>query len=223
MSASKTIPLTRPSSGTAFRKRKYTLGQLRTDAAVLSGRRKEVQAIWGSEHRVTPQMREQVMLGVARVNACGFCTYIHQENALEAGVDLDFLGAVAGVERTPDMDDDAMLAVLWATSRAENNLGPADEALDAVFKERFTEEEQRDLDTVLRGMHMMNLCGNTLEALLWRLRGNRVPGSRLVDEVLIGGGYFLGAIPMGVLTARQRGKTVRTAFQEAVATIRAAA
>lgn len=224
MTTNTVIPLQNSGpSAASFRKRTYTLGRLAADFLVLWRRRKEVVAIWGSQHQVTPAMREQIMLGVATVNACGFCTYVHQENALEVGVDLDFLGAIAGVERSPDMNDDALLAVLWATSRAENDLGPADAALDEMMKERFSEAEQRSIDTVLRGMHMMNLCGNTLEALVWRMKGRRVPGSRLVDEALIGGCYFLGAVPIGILTARQRGKTVRTAYREAIAAIQAAA
>ncbi|MDY6809915.1 MAG: carboxymuconolactone decarboxylase family protein [Actinomycetota bacterium] len=184
-------------------------------------RKREARSIWGRDHRIDPQLREQIMVGVATVNACGFCTYIHQETAESVGVDLEFLAAVAGVDRSANIDDDSVVAILWAQSRAENSLGPANEALEKEFLSRFTPQQQRDLDTVLRVMHLANVTGNTLEAFVWRLRGNPVPGSRLVDELVLSVLYVAGAIPMGVKTARARGKSIPTAMREAVATIRA--
>lgn len=206
-----------------FRKRFYTLGQLRKDVAVLLRQRAELRAIWGRQQRVNPRLREQIMVGVATVNACGFCTYIHQETAASVGAELDFLAELTGIDTVGDVDEDVVVAVLWAQSRAENGLGPAVESVHRQFEQRFNVQQQRDLDTVVRVMHLANLSGNTLEALVWRLRGEPVPGSRLIDELVIGGTYFVGAIPMGIATARQGGKPLRVVLGEAVSSIRAAA
>ncbi|GAA1463402.1 hypothetical protein GCM10009619_41720 [Williamsia maris] len=210
------------SSGpSVFRKRTYTLGHLASDARVLASRRKEMKAIW-AEPRLDPQLREQVMVAVATVNACGFCTYIHHETALQVGADVGDLASLIDQSDKP-LDDDAIVAIMWAQRYAETGFGEIGELLEHALAQRFTEEQRRDIETVVRVMTLNNLCGNTLEALVRRLRGNRVTHSRLIDELVIGVGYFLGAVPQGLLTARMRGKSPAVAFREARAAIAAAA
>ncbi|RDI63329.1 carboxymuconolactone decarboxylase family protein [Nocardia pseudobrasiliensis] len=205
----------------AFRKRFYTLPQLVADMRVLAGRRADLRAIF-EQQRMDPLLREQVTLAVSEVNGCGFCTYIHQETALAAGADIRELAAFAGLD-PETVDEDHVIAIMWAQSRAEAGMGEAGEHLERAVTQRFTAQQRRDLDTVIRWMTLSNLAGNTLEALIRRVRGRKVPGSRLFDELVIGGVYVAGSIQTGLRTARMRGKSVRDVLREATATIRASA
>ncbi|MFI6169129.1 hypothetical protein ACIBCN_20285 [Nocardia sp. NPDC051052] len=147
---------------------------------------------------------------------------MHQETALATGVDIREVAEISGMD--PDsVDEDHLIAVMWTQSRAEAGLGAAGEHLERTLAARFTDQQRRDLDTVVRTMTLSNLAGNTLEAFVRRAQGRKVPGSRLFDELVIGGVYVAGSIPTGLRTARMRGKSVREAAREAAATIRASA
>ncbi|WP_107657291.1 carboxymuconolactone decarboxylase family protein [Nocardia suismassiliense] len=208
---------TSPTPGSdPFRKRFYTLPRMLADIRAVAGRRADRQAIQGLD----PQLRERVMLAVSEVNGCGFCTYIHNETALAEGVDIRELAEFAGLD--PDaVAEDNVIAVLWAQSRAEAGLGPAGPHLEHALATRFTDHQRRHLDTLIRQMTISNLAGNTVEALIRRVNGRKVPDSRLFDEVIISAVYILGSIPTGLRTARRRGKSLREAAREAAATIRA--
>ncbi|WP_280445157.1 carboxymuconolactone decarboxylase family protein [Nocardia brasiliensis] len=204
-----------------FRKRFYTLPRLLADVRVLLSRRADARAIFG-EQRLDPQLCEEVMLAVSTANACAFCTYIHQETALAAGTGIRELAEFAGMD--PDtIDEDHAIAVMWAQSRAEAGLGTAGEHLERTLATRFTDQQRRDLDTVIRTTTLSNLAGNTLEALIRRRQGRKVPGSRLFDELIIGSAYILGSIAPGLRTARMRGKSVCQAAREATTAIRTSA
>lgn len=197
-----------------FRKRTYALPRLRADIAVLARRGRDVGRAWRPE-RIDPLLREQVMFAVAMVNGCKMCAYVHDGFAIAAGADRDGLAALVGLDPTT-ADDDRLIAVAWGQSRAQAALGPASEWLELELRARYTPERIADLDTIVRVMTLSNLAGNTAEALIRRLRGQPVPGNRVIDEVVIGGGWLLGAVQMATGLALERRVSPLRVFREYV-------
>ncbi|BBX30099.1 hypothetical protein GCM10009632_31300 [Mycolicibacterium alvei] len=185
-----------------FRKRIYSVPQLMDDALVLVGRGPNVARPW-REHTIDPALRERVMFAVATVNECRFCAYVHNELALKNGADRDELARLVALDSAAVTDAD-LVAVAWAQSRAEADLGPAGSHLQDALREHYSALQRADLDTVVRVMTLSNRAGNTLEALLERLHGRPAANSRLVDEMLVGCGYFVGALLVGISLALQR-------------------
>ena len=179
-----------------FRKKTYRLGELVRQLAVLVPRTPAIVAVWVRK-RLDPLFREEIMVAVARTNACRFCNFIHGQWALTAGLtpeELERVGRAGG----PSPDPERSLALDYAQALAAADFGAVPEELERQVRERFGEERQRDIETVARVMTLANLSANTLDALLSRARGVPSGHSRLIDELVIGAG-FLVVYPVMIL------------------------
>lgn len=75
---------------------------------------------------------------------------------------------------------------------------------------RYSSGEIMQMDTIVRVMTLMNLSGNTFDALLGRIRRRPVAGSRPVDELVVGGSFAAGILPVSLyLSAKRRKSPVR--------------
>ncbi|MBF6357706.1 carboxymuconolactone decarboxylase family protein [Nocardia higoensis] len=198
----RTAPSSANPMAAPFRKRTYTLPQLSREVVQVARRGPDAGRAWRPE-RIDPLLREQVMFAVAMVNDCKFCAYVHNGAAIAAGADRDALAELVGLDPATTTDD-RLIAVVWGQSRAAAALGPADARLEHELRQHYTPQQVRDLDTIVRVMTVMNVSGNTAEALIRRLRGQAVPGSRVLDEAIIGGGYIIGAAHMAAFLAVRR-------------------
>lgn len=187
-----------------------TLRSFVLDGAVLAGRVRDVAAVWG-EGRLDPRLREEVMYAVARANECRWCSVAHRQWALAEGVSDAELAALEG-GRAEVFDRRTWAAVAWAQARARAGLGPAPLELELELERHFDAGQRADLDLVTRVMTAVNRSANTFDALLARLRGSAVPGSRLRDEVAVGAGVALSIAPVaGYLKLRRRRSPLRLA------------
>lgn len=120
--------------------------------------------------RLKPELREQVMVAVSRVNACRGCTRVHERWGIRAGVSSDELKAI-GLGDLATLDDRDRAAIVYATVLAEAHFRgpiPADVASNAA--DQLTAPELAAVDAVARAMALANLSVNTTEALIERLR-----------------------------------------------------
>lgn len=180
-----------------------TLPALAAQAGALARRLPDVAAVWGAG-RLDPKLREEVMLAVARANACRWCTLAHRQWALAEGVTDAELAALED-QRPEAFDRPTWAAIAWAQARAHADLGPVDVELERELARHYDAAQRADLDLVVRGMTLANVSANTFDALLARLRGRPVRGSRLLDEVVIGTGVALSIPPVaGYLALVQR-------------------
>lgn len=131
---------------------------------------------------VTGQLREQVMLAVTSVNDCRYCSWAHTGMALAEGVDLDALQKL--LDNGPDQapDDRAARAILFAQHFADTERQPDPEARQRL-EEVFSEREREEILAYIHAIYLANLSGNTVDALLARLRGQEVEGSYLPIEL----------------------------------------
>ena len=161
-----------------------------------------VAAIWGAR-RLDPKLREQVMLAVAQANACRWCTLAHRRWALSEGVTDAELAALEGQD-AERFDRRTWAAIAWADARARANLGPAPPEFEEELARYYSSTERDDLDVVTIMMTIANRSANPLDALLARLHGRPVPGSRLLDELQIGAGVALSIPPAAAYLALTR-------------------
>jgi len=202
------------------RARRYTVAGAVRDLAGIGARLPGVWRVWG-RGEVDPKLREQVMLAVAQANACRYCTFAHTQWALAVGVDECELPGLPGAD-SERLDPDARAAIAWALAWLEAERGPVDAGLEAELRSRHDARWRRDLETVVRVMTLANLSANTFEALASRLRGAPVAGSRLGDEVVVGGCVAASLAPVLLLLSALRGQAPHRLAREFRSTAAAA-
>ena len=136
-------------------------------------------------HRFDPALRESIMIAVAHVNACRWCSYAHQTWGREVGLDASDVARLADGEVALG-DARLAAATAYARERAEAGFGPVPEALRARLRSVFAEVDADRIEVVARVMHQGNMAGNALDALLARCQGRPAAESRLVDELVLG-------------------------------------
>ena len=143
------------------------------------------------------------MLAVAQANACRLCTLAHRRWALAEGVTDAELAALENQD--PDrFDRRTWAAIAWADARARASLGPVPAEFEDELARYYSAAERDDLDLVTTVMTVANRSANTFDALLARLRGRPVPGSRLLDELLIATGVAVSIPPVAGYLALTR-------------------
>jgi AhpD family alkylhydroperoxidase len=190
-----------------FRKRIYRLSEFASGLHGILSSRREVSAIW-FHGRMDPAFREKIMVAVAEVNGCRFCSFAHREWALDEGVSEAELAQLEGM-RPGDFDRRTWLAVTYARSLAAEDFGSVDPSLVRELAENFSEEEQGDIEVVARAMAVANRSANTLDALSARRNGNPAEGSRLLDELVISAFTVLMIIAVAPRLMRYRKTSFR--------------
>lgn len=182
----------------------YTLSELFADLGSVLTRAPALWAIWVGGRLPRP-LREQVIVAVAKVNACRMCEHAHSRMALEAGVSDAELAALADMDPSA-FDRRTWLAIVHARERTKANFAPvAEDASREARNEALSAQTRSDVEDVARVMTVANRIANTLNALPDRWRGKPVPESRVFDELVINflflPGAWLGTL---VAAARQR-------------------
>lgn len=131
----------------------------------------------------TGALREQVMLAVTSVNDCRYCAWAHTGLALANDVDLDELRALLGEDLPDHLDERNATAVLFARHFADSERDPEASSRKALQR-HFSEDERREIMAWINGIYFANLAGNTVDALLSRLRGQPAENSHLLVELL---------------------------------------
>jgi AhpD family alkylhydroperoxidase len=142
---------------------------------------RELKAIWINE-RIDPGFREQLMLAVAGANSCRQCSYAHREWALAEGVSEAELAALEGLDEE-SFDAREWAAIAWVQAKARSDFEAVPEIIDANFRQHFTEQEQADIELVVRVMYWLNETSNAVDALWSRIKGKPVPGSGVLREI----------------------------------------
>lgn len=153
-----------------FDKRRYDLPTFFRHSWELLRRPRQVRRALRSG-QVDRKFAERLMLAVTQVNQCRYCSYAHSRMALQAGLSADELAALleGDLGAAPTGQRPALVfAQQFAANREQ--VDPADwERLQQIYGPEAAE----DIVTILRVITMGNLLGNSLDAVLWRLRGGK--------------------------------------------------
>lgn len=191
----------------AFRKRTFTLPLLGRSLAA-AGVHLPVLVHALVRPSLSPALREEIMLAVTSVNDCRYCSWVHTGLALENGVDMDSLEALLGRDLGSVEERDAV-AILFGKHFADTVRHPSKVARDKL-REHFSASEQREIMAYIHAIYFANLTGNSADAVLARLRGQKAEGNLLVEVIAaLLGAPILGAI---WLNSRRAGKPAMEAL-----------
>ncbi len=126
------------------------------------------------------------MVAVASVNSCRFCTYIHREWALRAGLPQEELAALEGLD-ADSFDARRWAAIAYVQAYAQSDFQSVPEPIETHFQTFYNTREQRDIELISRVMTWANRAANTIDSLLARRRGEPLPESRARDDYIVGG------------------------------------
>lgn len=159
----------RPSQPHAFTRRHYRRpGELWGDLRRI--------ALLRGEGRISPALRQRLMLMVTSVNRCPYCASFHGYVSRLSGITGEEIAQLldGSAQRVPEEDAPALLyARLWAETRGQ----PAPE-LRTQLVERYGEAQAAAIERVLSTIWVGNLLGNTWDAILFRLSGGRLGDDR---------------------------------------------
>jgi AhpD family alkylhydroperoxidase len=117
--------------------------------------------------RVSRAFAEKVMLAVTQVTGCRYCAYGHTRMALKEGVAPEEIERIMAAE-LGDFPEEEAVALAFAQHWAET-AGKTDPEAERRFLEYYGPVVSSDILNWMRMIHMGNLMGNTLDAVLYRL------------------------------------------------------
>ncbi|MCD6487218.1 MAG: carboxymuconolactone decarboxylase family protein [Syntrophobacterales bacterium] len=159
---------------------------------------------------ISRKLREKLMVAVSGVLGCKYCTWLHSEMALSHGVDAGDIQRLLSSE-LGDFPEEEAVALAFAQHYSETG-GKIQKQVRQRLHKYYGRETARDISGYIQIIYFGNLAGNTVDALLERLKGHPVEGSNSWDEVvifLLSSPYFFGILPLIAHTAgyiNRRGK-----------------
>ena len=179
-----------------YRKRTITAREFIGSLFSLAGEAPTIYEIWG-KHEIDPGFREELMLAVAKLNDCRYCSWGHHEWAHIAGVPEEELARIEQMD-PEGFDRRKWVALSYVRAFVSGKFGSVPRELRKEMRENYTAHEIKEIELVVKIMDLANRGANTWDAMLSRLRGNPAADSHIVDEVVLSGA-FLTVAPMGII------------------------
>jgi AhpD family alkylhydroperoxidase len=120
---------------------------------------------------VSRAFAEKIMIAVTAVNDCRYCAHFHTGMALKEGIPPDEIQKILSRE-IGDFPEEEAVALAFAQHWAET-AGDPDPEVERRFRDYYGPQISTDILNWMRMIRMGNLSGNTLDAVLWRLRIRR--------------------------------------------------
>jgi len=178
-----------------YRKRTITAREFIGSLFSLAGEVPTIYQIWG-KHELDPGFREELMLAVAKLNECRYCTWGHHEWAHLAGVPEDELAHIEQMD-PEGFDRRKWVALSYVRAFVSDKFGSVPRELRKEMRENYTVHEIKEIELVTWIMDLGNRGANTWDAMLSRLRGNPAVDSHIIDEAVLSGA-FLTVAPVAV-------------------------
>jgi AhpD family alkylhydroperoxidase len=166
----------------AFEKRFYTPRRFWRDFVDLIRRLPAIRDTMRS-NRVGQAFRERIMLVVTQVNGCRYCSYVHTKMALKAGLSEQELYNLMALDTSTFPEDEAV-ALTFAQHFAETE-GHPDPAAEKRLRDYYSEQISQDIKNIISMIYFSNLCGNTVDAFLSRLKGQPAKESNPLSELIL--------------------------------------
>ncbi len=174
-----------------YRKRTITAREFIGSLFSLAGEAPTIYEIWG-RHELDPGFREELMLAVAKLNDCRYCTWGHHEWAHSAGVSEEELAHVENMD--PEFfDRRKWVALSYVRAFVSGKFGSVPRELRKEMRDNYTAHEIKEIELVVRIMDLGNRGANTWDAMLSRLRGHPANDSHIVDEAVLSSAFLMVA------------------------------
>jgi AhpD family alkylhydroperoxidase len=157
--------------------------------------------------KTSKALREKVCLGVTAINDCRFCAWGHSHWATSQGISQEEINQILGQqnESLQAKDPAEAVAILFGQHYAEhfNQIDP--ESVKNLHN-YFSPAQVREIVGYVYFITFTNLSGNTVDALLDRIRGEGRPITAF--EVVVGG--LLAPILLVLVLLVKLGKLIGT-------------
>ncbi len=174
-----------------YRKRTITAQEFVGSLLSLAGEAPTIYEIWG-KHELDPGFREELMLAVAKLNDCRYCTWGHHEWAHAAGVSEEELAHVEDMD--PEFfDRRKWVALSYVRAFVSGKFGSVPRELRKEMRANYTAHEIKEIELVVRIMDLGNRGANTWDAMLSRLRGHPAADSHIIDEAVLSSAFLMVA------------------------------
>lgn len=175
-----------------FKKKVYTFSVFMKDFLFFHGN--ALVFVRDLFHRkISKKFESRIMLAVTSVNGCKYCAWFHSKDALKAGIGSEEIKRLLSSQLGGQVEDGEMAALNFAFHYAETDQRP-DPALVKDLFEVYGDKAAYEILLKLRLIYFGNLCGNTFEGFLSRLKGTKPDNSFWLSELII----FLLISPMYV-------------------------
>jgi AhpD family alkylhydroperoxidase len=186
-----------------YRKRTMTAREFAGSIHELAPQARMIYRIWGKQE-LDPGFREELMLAVAKLNDCRYCTWGHHEWAYLSGVPEEELAQIENMD-PEGFDRRKWVAISYVRALVSANYGPVSPQLSRELKQHYSPQEIKEIELVARVMDIANRGANTWDAMLSRINGNPANDSHLLDEIVMSG-VFWSAAPLVVLLLARESK-----------------
>ena len=186
-----------------YRKRTMTAREFARTVRTLAPQASMIYRIWGKQD-LDPGFREELMLAVAKLNDCRYCTWGHHEWAYLSGVPEEELARLENME-PEGFERGKWVAISYVRAIVSANFGQVSQELRDEMAEHYSPKEIREIELVAQVMDIANRGANTWDSMLSRIKGKPANDSRLMDEIVMSG-VFWSAAPVVVLFLARESK-----------------
>jgi len=190
-----------------YRKRTMTAREFAGSIHQLAPQARMIYRIWGQQ-ALDPGFREELMLAVAKLNDCRYCTWGHHEWAYLSGVPEEELAHIENMD-PKGFDRGKWVAISYVRALVSANYAAVSPQLLAELKQHYSDLEIEEIALVARVMDIANRGANTWDAMLSRMKGNPANDSRLLDELIMSGVFWSAAPVVILLLAREAKRPYR--------------
>ena len=166
-----------------YRKKTITTREFIGSMWSLVGDTPTIYGIWGRQE-LDPGFREELMLAVAKVNDCRYCSWGHQEWAHMAGVTDEELARMEQVD-PEGFDRSKWVAISYVRAYVSGKFGSVPREMRQEMRDNYTAQQIKEIELVARIMDIGNRGANTWDAMLSRLKGNPAADSHILDEAVL--------------------------------------
>ncbi len=177
-----------------FRKRTYSDSRALVQDFADFWKNPEILRSLRANPRLTQRLTTQMMLAVTGANGCRSCAVAQTRLAIQRGLTRAEIDSLLDGRVEHVAAEDAP-AVYLARHYAERE-GKPEPDLVAQLVQQYGEATARDMLHFLRLAQMVNLVGNTADALISRALGKPSPTTTLKDELAIVSVFGFGVVPL---------------------------
>ncbi|MCB9284323.1 MAG: carboxymuconolactone decarboxylase family protein [Lewinellaceae bacterium] len=174
----------------AFDRKIYTPRLLFHDLGFFLSHLREIRGAMRNE-QIGKAFMEKIMTVVTAVNGCVYCAWFHARQSEAAGISREEVKDLLELQFHAGASEHEVMGLLYAQHYAETDRHP-DEEMTAKLIASYGDRTARDIILMIRMIYFGNLSGNTFDAFLSRLRGQKAPHSNLLFELI----FFLFSAPI---------------------------
>lgn len=131
---------------------------------------------------ISKSFMEKIMTVVTAVNGCAYCTWFHAKRAISTGISEKEVKNMLDLQFKADASDFEVSGLLYAQHYAETNRNPDKEMTEKLL-EFYGNKTAEHILMMIKMIFFGNLLGNTFDAFLSRLKGNKAENSNVIFEL----------------------------------------